>query len=491
MSNAFAEDIEKTLKNNFPHVCHKIRIYNSTQSDNVKANDMKNILEIWSDLDCVISTPTIEAGVSYDCERFDRILGVISDGSCSQRSFFQMMARVRKIKNHEIVLLNLSRFRLNKVNPWNYDEVKQGLMLTEMVPLQKNKDNRYEVSPYHENYIHNKVEELNKQKYYFLDTFKRIAIRKGFQFIIEEKRYNQCPQDDSTVDDGHASESSTEISKETLYANIANATDVDRYQFEELKVKQRKCKLSRDEHYKLSKHYIKLLTGLDILTNDIVNTFRYNDLINSFACIFDDENEKSKDPIKHAENLMKLNYIRTIINKLGYSSIYDDVLVPRVVFQANMNDVIDYLIHEYNTNKQFNMIMNKTKHNIKYMKGKTLKALLGYINSFLSLYSLKISMCRRQEVKHANKTLYYKIELLNNIDELLEYRIQNGYQLKDKNNTFRRPSSTPAYTYKYKELRRQTTMSDDSIEDITDLYNDMIKKLHTLESHKIATDDQD
>jgi hypothetical protein len=145
MSNAFAEDIEKTLKNNFPHVCHKIRIYNSTQSDNVKANDMKNILEIWSDLDCVISTPTIEAGVSYDCERFDRILGVISDGSCSQRSFFQMMARVRKIKNHEIVLLNLSRFRLNKVNPWNYDEVKQGLMLTEMVPLQKIKiiDMRY------------------------------------------------------------------------------------------------------------------------------------------------------------------------------------------------------------------------------------------------------------------------------------------------------------------------------------------------------------
>ena len=94
MSNDFVTSLEHTLKNEFPDKSESIKIYNSFQADNIKEYDMKNILEEWSKLDCVLSTPTIEAGVSYDCERFDKIYGVISDGSCSQRSYCQMMARI-------------------------------------------------------------------------------------------------------------------------------------------------------------------------------------------------------------------------------------------------------------------------------------------------------------------------------------------------------------------------------------------------------------
>ena len=75
-----------------------IQIHNSNQSDGIKEVDLKTIMDTCSNLDCIITTPTIEAGVSYDCERFHRIHGVIAENSCSQRSFFQMLARVRKIK---------------------------------------------------------------------------------------------------------------------------------------------------------------------------------------------------------------------------------------------------------------------------------------------------------------------------------------------------------------------------------------------------------
>ena len=50
--------------------------------------DIKDITKSWSQADCVITTPTIEAGVSFDKEHFDRIYGVIAERSCTQTAFF-------------------------------------------------------------------------------------------------------------------------------------------------------------------------------------------------------------------------------------------------------------------------------------------------------------------------------------------------------------------------------------------------------------------
>ena len=183
MINDFVTSLEHTLKNEFPDKSESIKIYNSFQADNIKEYDMKNILEEWSKLDCILSTPTIEAGVSYDCERFDKIYGVISDGSCSQRSYFQMMARIRKIKDKEIIILNNSNMKNNKCHPWNFEEVKQGLILNGQIRMKTST-----LSSFQNNYIFNRVEELNKQKYFFLNGFVRIAKRKGFQVEVIEKK---------------------------------------------------------------------------------------------------------------------------------------------------------------------------------------------------------------------------------------------------------------------------------------------------------------
>jgi len=156
----------------------------------------------------------------------------------------------------------------------------------------------------------------------------------------------------------------------------------------------------------------------------LLKLFRHNDLVYNFACLIDDSNVKCKDQIKYNENLMKLNYVRIIMNKLGYQNIFDKSLVKNDKFETNMNNVIDYLTQEYTSNKKFNMIMNRTKHNIRNIKGKSLKAMIGYINSFLTIYGIKISTIQKQEGKHVNKTNYYKIEIIHNVDELLEYRLK-------------------------------------------------------------------
>ena len=87
------------------------------------------------------------------------------------------------------------------------------------------------------------------------------------------------------------------------------------------------------------------------------------------------------------------------------------------------------------------MIMNKTKHNIKNMKDKSLKALLGYINSFFSQYGIKVAQKRKSEKRNENMVCYYRIEIINNVDELLEYKINKGFQLNDDDDLFVKPST--------------------------------------------------
>jgi hypothetical protein len=168
-----------------------------------------------------------------------------------------------------------------------------------------------------------------------------------------------------SISNDDSNSTTTTLSKGIINDHIGNAEDIDLYEFSELKKLQKQCKLTREDHYKLAKHYIKINTGLDSIDNEIVKLFRHNDLVYNFACLIDDANVKCKDPIKHSENLMKLNYVRTIINKLGYMNAFDKSLIKHDKFETNMNNVIDYLTNEYATNKRFNMIMNKTKHNIK------------------------------------------------------------------------------------------------------------------------------
>ena len=101
MSESEAIFYEMEIKKRYPQL--EVKKYTGKTGDEEKIK-LKNILDEWSVLDVIIYTPTIEAGVSFDLERFDIIFGIITDGVASQRSYFQMMSRVRKIKDNNIYL---------------------------------------------------------------------------------------------------------------------------------------------------------------------------------------------------------------------------------------------------------------------------------------------------------------------------------------------------------------------------------------------------
>jgi hypothetical protein len=62
------------------------------------------------------------------------------------------------------------------------------------------------------------------------------------------------------------------------------------------------------------------------------------------------------------------------------------------------------------------------------------KQVLGHINSILANYSIKIK-CSQKTINGKTEN-FYLIEVLNDVDELLKYKTQKGYNIVDKNNIF-------------------------------------------------------
>ncbi len=56
----------------------------------------------------IIYSPTIESGVDFNVEGYvNKIYGILSTKSTSQRAFLQMLSRCRKVKDNKInILLN-------------------------------------------------------------------------------------------------------------------------------------------------------------------------------------------------------------------------------------------------------------------------------------------------------------------------------------------------------------------------------------------------
>ena len=102
------DDYKKLLLQKFPNKI--IKIYTSLTDDFEKKKDVN--IE-WKNANVIIYSPTIEAGVSFDHDNhFNKIYGILSANSTSQRSYLQMLARIRKVKNNKIIILNDISFKI-------------------------------------------------------------------------------------------------------------------------------------------------------------------------------------------------------------------------------------------------------------------------------------------------------------------------------------------------------------------------------------------
>lgn len=175
----------------------------STMNDNKKKFIFDNINTELQKYDCVIATPTVESGVSFDVEDyFAQIYSIMADKSTTPRGFFQMLGRVRYPVNTKIKVLNRC-FKRNNVALWTVEKVKKfDKEYCELI----NSRNYYKLSgvdafgnfkkqsEYELNYQFNEVERLNSSKYYFMDYLHLLAAEKGYIIQDEQKEKTKIVQ---------------------------------------------------------------------------------------------------------------------------------------------------------------------------------------------------------------------------------------------------------------------------------------------------------
>ena len=413
------ETIVKTLKNKYEDL--DIYSYTSLKSD---ADQLKNVNKYWLQADVIIYSPSIESGINFDIPHFNRLFGIFSNMSSSQRGFLQMINRVRKIQNPKITILNEKIFKLNDIYKYvTYEDVKNALICSnnfKMVQTYKTIDNKRvkikELSNYHINYIYNEMERHNKSAYYFLSLFKQIVEEKGhtFEYIKKDKLQK------------------TKTSNE-IYNNIYDAPLISYEQ--SILYTQKQKTLDRDEKIKLYKYYMCHKLGLDFLTLDIIKKF-YNKfyLIDNLIYLIDIKNYKLNNDATTIMNYKKTKLIIELIQDIGYNNIFDSKK-----YISNDELLTNFKIIYNKCELYSNQKASKLNYNIPYFKfddSITTKQLLGHLNTILRDYSIKIILYR--ETSNKIRMNYYKIEILNNIDEMIKSKIDNhNYNLIDTNNIFK------------------------------------------------------
>jgi hypothetical protein len=88
----------------------KIVHYTSQTSSDVRARDLSNVDTAWADVDVLIYTPTISAGVSFEVpEHFDEVFALFTSASCDALAAVQMLGRVRSLRHRRYTICLLGR----------------------------------------------------------------------------------------------------------------------------------------------------------------------------------------------------------------------------------------------------------------------------------------------------------------------------------------------------------------------------------------------
>jgi len=392
------------LKDKYPK--KRIAHYTS-KTDDIKKNDLNNVNDTWTKYDIILYSPTIEGGVNFSEKHFDSIFGIISSNSTSPRAFYQMLARIRHCTDSDIEILNSSNMKLNNCIYQTFDQTKKQLIECQDINLSKEYittnnicTSKTVINNFDIIYIHNKVEEKNKQKYCFLSLFSEMATQKGYKIEhITESISKQIPN------------------KTNIIEKLLSTLDIDNNEYEHLLLKQTKEIATMEEKYQIEKKSLKNKLCVELLNEPILKAYYKNtEVINKFASLIDIRNLKLTDTLDDNINIKRIECVNKLINNMGYDNLFDEKIIPKEQIEERI------IKHPLINNKL--LFPNS--------KATSFKARIGYINGIIKGYGLKLNRIRKHNRKPHNTLLnYYKIEFINGINDITKLRIKKGYKFYD------------------------------------------------------------
>lgn len=266
----------------------EIKIYHGKTKESVKKKDFSDVNSSWTKYRCIICTPTVSAGISFESEHFNHVFGYFTDASCNADICCQMLGRIRNVISKEIfICINDNKYRQNKLVE-NYETIEEALRFNRVDLINKYPDNNVDtINP-------NDIDIESGELLYRNNFEKKLIIenilyennsKNNFRKIIIDtvigKRNNLMSQSDiiknlsieSTLINTFKSAYEEESTKydDTTIRKIMNEENIDNNEKQEIKNKMRNNDdIKTKEYRQLEKHNMarRLNLNEDIVFDD-------------------------------------------------------------------------------------------------------------------------------------------------------------------------------------------------------------------------------
>jgi hypothetical protein len=111
-----AKTLHELIKQKFNTL--SIKIYSSETNASELKYDFSDVATAWENVDVLIYTPTLSAGISFEKQHFDKLYGYFISTSCSVETCIQMMGRIRNIgtKEYNLYLCSIKNDQPEETN---------------------------------------------------------------------------------------------------------------------------------------------------------------------------------------------------------------------------------------------------------------------------------------------------------------------------------------------------------------------------------------
>jgi hypothetical protein len=423
MSATYIIELQQKILNKYPKM--NVLLYTSTTSDDEK-RDVMEIETKWAQAQVVLYSPTIEAGISCNVPGyFDRIFGYLCSNSCSQRSYMQMLSRIRQFNENNYYLYSEISCDTFHSKRWTFEELEansifdKNLILNDVYEYDEKTD-EYKVtrknSLYRTMYHHNMIEEKNKNIKIFMPIFIELAKSKGYKIKIKEvaKKMGKADKD---------------LNKK--YLDILESDNINSRQYEEYLNYQNQGKATTAHKLSIAKYICMAKLGIDHLNftddsskknaYDIIKTYYNNNTLQYYMGLIDTENISDTDTLQQRHKLTIIEIVSTLIKKLGFENCCDKKEIAKEEFTKKCTKVCRYMASlSEESNSIFNQHFNITKDNLNYLVDKDLNAQMRRINTCLNRCGVKISDTRKSKLKD---TQTYCLKDIDFLSEILSNRI--------------------------------------------------------------------
>lgn len=382
---------------------YKVLVHSSKSDDNLK-EELKNVNSFWTKYDLVMSTPSVESGVDFNVDHFDKLYVVLSEGSTSQRGLCQMANRVRNLKDLNVeCYLNGLTYR-EKANVYTFDEVDImfNKHLTSTTDLVVNTEGNLESAGKAFTTVnkYNYLESLNKNKFYFVAQLVQMLKQKGQQYSYNEIVDVKNPKSDN-------------LTKQ----KIVDAEDINATTYQSLLMMQKRNEASQDDKFAIEKYLYKLNWELKTIDTDVMKKiYRKTHILYNNKAInnLPSKSFESIDPDYQDVSLkvkqQKLKIVNELLQHLKLKNDKNEfVSVP---VENNEWETLVEKSHKKCTifnDPSVLPLFDMSKGALKKITSN--KSYLGFLNSILKNYSVKIVLNRsNKKDKDGNKINYYSTE---------------------------------------------------------------------------------